>query len=201
MFCGFNTVMMNTCDLPFDENVRFTKQLVKTAHPVGIEVHAELGRLSNYGEDEKSVLTDPTEAFRSVELTNVDALAISIGNVHLKTEGKCEIDITRLKDIRKAVDVPLVIHGGTGLPEDIIVDIILNGVSLFHIGTIMKKVFFETLRSETTNTPENPNYQQVIGSRKEKDVIEKCKWKIKEIVKKYIRLFKSDGKAETFISI
>lgn len=87
--------------------------------------------------------TDPEEAAIFAEETGVDALSVSIGNVHILTKGKARIDLERLKEIRERVDIPLVIHGGTGFPADAVRKVIKLGVCKFNVGTILKKIYLE----------------------------------------------------------
>ncbi len=196
---GYNTVMLDSCHLPYQENVTVTKQVVALAKPYDIEVQAELGRLPNFGEEAEGVLTDPDQAQQFVQETKVNFLAISIGNVHLQTEGKSRIDMDRLKTIREKIDIPLVIHGGTGFPEEMLKEVIRNGVSFFHFGTLMKKAFLEaTQKSLQAASGKNIDYQSIIGSRKSTDMLIPAKNSIKEIVKKYLRLYGASGKAGQF---
>jgi fructose-bisphosphate aldolase class II len=193
---GYNTVMLDSCNLPDDENIVVTKKVVELARPYGIEVQAEFGRLPNFGEDAAGVLTDPDKAVDFVKETGVNLLAVSIGNVHLQTEGKSNIDIVRLKAIREKVSVPLVIHGGTGFPDDKVREVIKTGVSFFHFGTLMKKAFLEAAKiSVNAIGNETVDYQATVGSRKPTDILIPCKYAIKEVVKKYMRLYGASGKA------
>jgi ketose-bisphosphate aldolase len=193
---GYNTVMLDSCNLPDDENIAVTKKVVEMARPHNIEVQAEFGRLPTFGEDAAGVLTDSDKAANFVRETGVDLLAVSIGNVHLQTEGKSNIDIDRLKAIRDKVDVPLVIHGGTGFPDDKVREVIKTGVSFFHFGTLMKKVFFEATRASVNSVgPGSVDYQATVGSRKSTEILIPAKDAIKETVKKYMRLYGVSGKA------
>jgi fructose/tagatose bisphosphate aldolase len=192
---GFGTVMLNTCDLPYEENRDLTAELVAYAHARGVEVQAELGRLPNYGEDEKSALTDPGQAAAFVEATGVDFLAVSIGNVHLRTDGAATVDLDRLRAIRSAVDVPLVIHGGSGFPPDAIRGAIAEGVALFHVGSVMKRRCFEAARDALATAPAEPNFQQVVGSRKEQDFMVAARDAIGAAVRDGMRLYGASGKA------
>jgi ketose-bisphosphate aldolase len=192
---GYNTVMLDSCHLPFDENASVTRQVVELAKPLGIEVQAEFGRLPNFGEKAEGTLTDPKQARLFVEATQVDCLAVSIGNVHLQTEGSTIIDIDRLKAIRQLVDVPLVIHGGTGFPPDKIHEVIQIGVSLFHFGTSMKKAFYDKTSMVFGGINSGkPDYQALVGSRKESDVLMAAKIEINNIVKEMISLYGSSNK-------
>ena len=192
---GFNVVMLNTCDLPYRENYDLTKKLVDAAHPHGIEVQAELGRLPNFGEDDISSLTDPDEARAFVEGTGVDFLAVSIGNMHLRTEGKATVDLDRLRAIRKTVDVPLVIHGGSGFPDEVVHEVISIGVSLFHVGSVMKKQFFHCAKKTLAEAAEPYNYQALTGSRKATDFLMAGKQAVIDSVQASLKLYKSSGRA------
>ena len=194
---GFNVVMANTCELPFEENVRLTRELTTHAHAHDVEVQAELGRLPDYGEDDVSVLTDPDEAARFVELTQVDCLAVSIGNMHLRTEGKAVVDIDRLRAIRRKVDIPLVIHGGSGFPDDVLPEVIRAGVVLFHLGTIMKKQYLEAAIQTLADVQEPHQCQSLTGSRKSTDFLIPGKQAITETVRRALRRYGSSGMSES----
>lgn len=194
---GFNTVMLDSCHLPYKENVDITRKVVNLARPHGVEVQGELGCLPNFGEEAAGTLTDPEIAVQFVSETGIDFLAVSIGNVHLQTEGTCCIDRERLRRIHEMVGVPLVIHGGSGFPQETVSEVIKTGVSLFHFGTLMKKVFLEeTIKtSQRLKGVAKLDYQALTGSRKETDVLMHAKLAVKNIVKEYIRLYGSTGKA------
>lgn len=119
---GFTNVMIDASDKSFEENVAITKQCVEYAHLHGVTVEAELGSLKGI-EDEvssiKSHFTKPEDAKKFVEQTGIDSLAISIGTSHgaYKFEGKSYLDIERLEEIRKLVDIPLVLHGASSVSD------------------------------------------------------------------------------------
>ena len=191
---GFNVVMMDTSALPFKDNVEATKKLVDIAHPKGVGVEAELGQLPTGSKTEVSSLTDPEEAVRFVRETGIDALAVSIGNVHLLTEGKAQIDFERLRRIREMTEVPLVIHGGTGFPENAVRRVIELGVCKFNIGTILKQSFLNGLKRGIAKTSEASNVQYTIGSRKNEDIQSEAVMEMVEVVKRYMKLYGCVGK-------
>lgn len=134
---GFTSVMIDGSQKPFAENVRITRAAVEIAHPHGVSVEAELGYVGGsdventvYGE---SVLTDPREARRFVEETGVDALAVSIGTAHGIYRQLPTLNITRLREIRAATEVPLVLHGGSGTPDDQIQESVRHGVTKLNV--------------------------------------------------------------------
>ena len=122
---GFTNVMIDGSNLPFNENVELTKKVVKYAHKKGVTVEAELGALKGK-EDlvdyKESVYTNPEEAFNFVKQTNVDSLAISIGTSHgaYKFNGASKLDINRLIKINSIVNIPLVLHGASSVPNNLV---------------------------------------------------------------------------------
>jgi fructose-bisphosphate aldolase class II len=196
---GFNVVMMDTSRFPFKKNLDITKKIVKIAHPKGVSVEAELGELpmaKNGAFDIDSYnKTDPEEAAIFAEETGVDALSVSIGNVHVLTKGKARIDFERLKDIRERVDIPLVIHGGTGFPADAVRKVIKLGVCKFNVGTILKKIYLEETKKYVSKINELNQIQQLVGSRGKKDIFHKATLEMKGKVKYFMRLYGSWGKA------
>jgi ketose-bisphosphate aldolase len=188
---GFNVVMLDSSDLPYDENVRLTRQVVQTAHAVGVGVEAEVGMLPDASGEiggGAGRVTDPDEAARFADETGIDALAVSIGNVHTLTDGTATIDLERLAAIHQAVSVPLVIHGGTGFPEEVIPQVIPLGVAKFNIGVVLKQAFLSGLTEAIETLPSQVGIHQVMGSRKESDVLQRGKARMREEVARRIRL-------------
>jgi ketose-bisphosphate aldolase len=175
---GFNAIMLETSSLPFSENVRLTRKVVELAHAAGVAVESELGMLPDAtGEmdSQESSQTDPEEARRFVSETGIDALSVSVGNVHILTSGQAHIDLDRLAAIHKNVDIPLVIHGGTGFPEEVIPQALALGVAKVNIGTVLKQAFLEGVTSAIHSLPADPSIQQVMGSRKQTDILQQGK--------------------------
>jgi len=123
---GFTSVMIDGSHLNFEENISLTKSVVDFAHPKGVSVEAELGRLAGVEEttveEKDAILTDPDAVKEFVERTGVDALAVAIGTSHgaYKFKAEPKLDFERLKDIRKKSDVLLVLHGASGVPAEIV---------------------------------------------------------------------------------
>lgn len=197
---GFNTVMIDSHRWPVEDAKKAVKKLVEIAHKNNVEVEAEFGSLPDYlgGEivDAHSYMTDPLEAKQFVADTGIDCLAVAIGNVHLLTKGSANINIERLKEIRKQVDIPIAVHGGTGFPDDQIKSSIENGVSKFNVGTRLKTDFFNKVRKYVLGLESEPFIHDIVGSHKEKDFLEQGKVGIKINVKKFINLYGSNGKAK-----
>lgn len=189
---GFNAVMLDTSGLPYAENVQLTRQVVEAAHAVGAGAEAELGTLPDASGEmgaEHGTQTDPEEAARFVEETGIDALSVSIGNVHVLTEGKANIDLARLAEIHRKTDIPLVLHGGSGFPEESIPQVIELGVAKVNIGTVLKQTFFEGIRTAIQSLDDKPNIQQVIGCRKPSDIIQQGKLRMQAEVIRRLKLW------------
>jgi ketose-bisphosphate aldolase len=190
---GFNVVMLDTSDLPYAENVRVTRRVVQVAHPVGVGVEAEVGALPDASGEMgggAGRLTAPDEAARFVRDTGVDALAVSIGNVHTLIDGRASVDLERLAAIHQAVSVPLVIHGGTGFPEEAVAQVIPLGVAKFNVGAVLKQAFLAGLSEAVEALTPQLGFHQVMGSRKESDVLQQGKLRVKEEVVRRIRLMR-----------
>ena len=134
---GFTSVMVDGSSLPFDENVRLSKAAVEIAHPYGVSVEAELGRVGGMDlaatHRAENVLTDPAEVARFVEQTRVDSLAVSIGTSHGVYQSLPKLNIERLKELHAASPVPLVLHGGSGTPADQVRNAVREGICKMNI--------------------------------------------------------------------
>jgi len=193
---GMNAVMLDTEDMPIETNINLTQRLVEAAHKLGADVEGECGSLPDASKETVGAgLTNPIEAARYVKETGIDALSVAIGNVHILTEGKSTIDFGLLAEIHKMVDTPLVIHGGTGFPDESVGKAISLGVAKFNVGTIMKKIYLETIRKALQNLHEDIKVQDVVGSRKPADIFELAKDAVKTEVIRRMRVYRSAGKA------
>jgi ketose-bisphosphate aldolase len=148
--------MIDASAQPMQENIRLTREVVAYAHPRGVSVEAELGRLSSVdglesGRDDE-LYTAPEEAALFVEQTGVDALAVSVGTIHgVYAVRQPRIDLERLRAIRAATAVPLVLHGGSGNPADMIQAAIRlpgGGVSKINIATDLENAMLAALGRE-----------------------------------------------------
>ncbi len=158
---GSSSVMFDGSGLPFDENVRRTKEVVKVAHALGVSVEAELGGVGGSAVESvetaatESVFTDPDDAKRFVELTDVDCLAVSFGNVHGKYKGEPNLDLERVKKIFNTVSVPLGMHGASGLTEYDYRSVIENGISKLNYFSFMCKSIYPRLKELVNNSGED----------------------------------------------
>lgn len=152
---GFTSVMIDASEKPFDENVRITRSIVKLAKEYGANVEAELGYVAKLGQKiDKIGFTDPNEAKRFVEETGVNALAVAIGSAHGFYKDKPKLDLDRLSEISKVTNAALVLHGGSGIPHDVLREAIKRGICKINLATEIKNIFMKTLKSKMTNKDE-----------------------------------------------
>jgi fructose-bisphosphate aldolase class II len=144
---GFTSVMYDGSRLPLAENIDRTAVVVAAAHAAGVSCEGEIGFVG-YAAGAQSKGTDPEEAARFAAETGVDAMAVSVGNVHLQTDTQSSLDMARLRAIAALCpDVPLVIHGGSGVPADQRRALAAAGlVAKFNIGTELRQTFGQALR-------------------------------------------------------
>ena len=153
---GFTSVMFDGSQLPISENISSILDVVDYAHPKGVSVEAEVGSVPYAsGRDHiKSALTEVVDALKMEQHGQPDALAISIGNVHRLESGTVEIDLERFNELEKALNLPLVIHGTSGLEDKDIQTLSLRQVAKFNVGTVLRKSFGNSLRSTLESDPE-----------------------------------------------
>ena len=182
---GFSSVMYDGSHLPFKENIAKTRAVVEYAHAHGVSVEGELGTIGGTEEgisvaENDKVYTKPEDAIEFVEKTGVDALAIAIGTNHGQFKSKTDVNIPLLKEINAVVDVPLVIHGGTGVKEEDYPELINNGIRKFNVGTELLVNWNKEAKDCFSTTELNKSLRH--------NVIP-ANLKVKEIVKHKIGLF------------
>lgn len=210
---GFTSVMIDGSFLKFEENIAVTKKVVDKAHPKGVSVEAELGKLAGIEErsveEKEAILTDPDNAVEFVQKTDVDTLAVAIGTSHgaYKFKSQAKLDLERLKIISQKVSIPLVLHGASsvpqwlvekatkygaelsgakGIPEDQYPKAIALGIAKINIDTDLRLAFTATVREVLTNSPKEFDPRKILGPAREA---------MKEVAKGKMRLFGSSGKA------
>jgi len=211
---GFTSVMIDGSHLEFSENIAITKTVVEMAKKKTVSVEAELGRLKGIEEKisvsaQEAFLTDPEAADEFIKKTKIDALAIAIGTSHgaYKFKGEAKLDFDRLKEIARKVDIPLVLHGASGVPQTVleraerfgaklpgakgipdeaIQRAIPLGICKINIDTDLRLSFIGALREVLTTQPEEFDPRKILGPGREA---------IKQTVQLKMRLFGSSGKA------
>ena len=143
---GFNSVMFDGSKLPIRENIKLTSLIVKRAHAASVSVEGEVGFVG-YNKGKSSKKTKTTEAELFARESGADAMAISIGNTHLQTEKIAKIDFNKLKEIENVTNIPLVLHGGSGISSVVRKKLARNSnVAKFNIGTELRMLFGNTIR-------------------------------------------------------
>lgn len=192
---GFTSVMIDASQEEFEENIRITREVAEYAHERGVAVEAELGKIGSTDkvetDSDESLYTDPDEAEEFVERTGVDTLAVSIGTAHgVYPVKNPRIDFQRLRDIRSKVSVPLVLHGGSGLPEETVqraISVPGGGVSKINIATDLERAFLSSLECRRKTNAEIWQMDPVI--------LEKAAGEVQKVVeKKIIHFVRSAGK-------
>lgn len=188
---GFSSVMIDGSKLPLEENIALTNKILDMARPLNISVEAELGKIGGTEDDvtvseREASFTNPSEAKRFVDETGIKSLAIAIGTAHGQYKGTPKLDFDRLAEIKKLVNIPIVLHGSSGVPDEDIQKAISLGVRKVNIDTNLREAFSDGVRAALA---ENPNE---IDPRK---ILKPAKTAMKERVKEKIRVFGSNGKA------
>ena len=166
---GASSVMFDGSHLPYEENLRQTHEIVRIAHAVGVDVEAELGAVggsSVYLGDQgpQASMTDPAQAVDFVARSGVDVLAVSFGNAHGIYRGKPELDIDRVREIAGRVQLPLAMHGASGLEAGVYAQVIEAGISKICYYTAMGRQVSQAIREFTAESEQGKlNYHQIIS--------------------------------------
>ncbi len=151
---GFTSVMFDGSKLNFNENIEKTYEIAEFAHQNHVSIEGEIGFVG-YNEGASSETTDPEQAKEFADKSGCDAMAISVGNVHLQTDKSANIDLDVINKIQTLTDIPLVLHGSSGIDYSMRRDIAHStNVCKFNIGTELRKTFGDTLRVEMPKSPE-----------------------------------------------
>lgn len=187
---GFSGVMYDGSKHSFADNIVQTQKVVAVAKAAGVSVEAELGKIGGTEDDisvsdRDAMMTLPEQAQEFVESTGVDALAIAIGTAHGPYKGEPRLDFDRLGQIRNLVEVPLVLHGASGVPNQAIQKAISLGICKINIDTDLRQAFTGAMKGVLAATPQEFDPRKILGPAREA---------LKEVVKQKIKLFGSQGK-------
>ena len=193
---GFSSVMYDGSTLPFAENAEKTAEVVRYAHANGATVEAELGHVGNAmvgnendsvaNEDPETTLTVPEEVVRFVEITDVDALAVAIGTSHGVYKSTPTLRIDRIDEIVAVCDRPLVLHGGSGTPDDQMKEAIEHGITKINIYSDVVGALNSGLKDKLASIT-NPSTWPVF-------VFEEARVRMREVIREKIRIFGSAGR-------
>jgi fructose-bisphosphate aldolase class II len=211
---GWTSVMIDASKAEYEDNVAATSEVARIAHMAGVPVEAELGRLAGVEdmvkvEEREAFLTDPDQAAEFVEQTGCDSLAVAIGTSHgaYKFKGEPKLELERLSEIDGRVSIPLVLHGASsvpadvleraakfgatlpgakGVPEEALAEAVKRGVSKINIDTDLRLAFTGGVRQLLSESPEIFDPRKIIGEARKA---------IRDVVTRKIRLFGCEGKA------
>lgn len=150
---GVRSIMADGSPMSYRQNLEFTKEMTLLSHRYHAVVEAEIGRISGTEDgltiaEKEAKMTDPLEALEFVQYTKVDAIAVTIGNVHGEYKSPPRLDFNRLEKIRSLIDIPLVLHGASGLPAEMIDRSIQLGVCKFNVNTEVRQAYIQALKLE-----------------------------------------------------
>ncbi|GID27754.1 ketose-bisphosphate aldolase [Paractinoplanes brasiliensis] len=193
---GFTSVMIDASMKPFDENLAITRKVTESAHILGVSVEGELGTIGGNdtyaeGGSDTIIYTDPDDAVTYVEQTGVDSLAIAIGTFHgmYPANMKPELKLDLLKEIKGRVGIPLVLHGGSGNPDDEIREAARTGINKINISTDIKVAYHNKMREVLGNDPK---------TREPNAIQPACIAAMNEVAAQKIELFGAAGKASLY---
>lgn len=154
---GFSSVMFDGSLMPFEDNIKFTKEVTDFALPMDVSVEGELGTIGGKEEgdtDLEASYTKVSEAEEFVRRTNVSTLAIGVGTAHGVYKGTPHINIERIKEIHAAIDTPLVLHGASGLSDEVLKDCIAAGITKINFATELRQAYTNGIKAEFAKDPE-----------------------------------------------
>lgn len=189
---GFTSVMYDGSRRKFEDNSEMTKKVVDFCHSRGVEVQAELGSVPYVGEtgsteiDWSEYMTDPDKALRFIQETGIDALAVAIGNAHGFVRERTEPDLERLEKINEICGIPLVLHGASDWENGRVAEVIKRGIACFNVDTATRMAFVGSIIKSLKEEESNFDIRKLLGEARDE---------IKEVVKRKIKYFGSEGKA------
>jgi ketose-bisphosphate aldolase len=190
---GYKSVMIDCSKLSLDENIKNTREVVEYAHPRDVMVEAEIGQILGRNEegnfDGGDYLGKPEDARRVAEESGCDSLAIGIGNAHGFYKGKPKLHFEILEAVTAITDIPLVLHGGTGIPVEDVQRAIRTGISKVNVGTQLHYTYLTTVQEQLKNGLKSNNvFEHMLPAREA----------IRSVVKEWITICMADGKAGLF---
>jgi ketose-bisphosphate aldolase len=196
---GFGLVMFSDETLSFDDQVEQVRRVVEAAHKAGVAVEGEAEALPGVGSELSALpddlhLTDPNCARDFVERTGVDAFAVNVGQAHLHGRRQVRLDLDRIKDLKRALKVPLVLHGASSVDNFDLSEAIRLGIRKINLGSALKRAYFEAMRSAAAQVGEDYNPYDVIGSGLAGDVLTAGRLALQKTVEAWMSVFKLERK-------
>ena len=195
---GFTSLMFDGSDLPLEENIKISKTVCDISHICGIPVETELGKVLKRGatpQEVKDAMAKPEEARHFIAETGADSLAVAVGSIHALLSRTAELDIERLEEIHQAIpEIPLVLHGSSGVKEDSVVESLGHGIAKVNVATYLSQAFTYAMFDNLKANPDVEDPRKHLVPAREA---------AKERVREKIRLFRSNGtisKGGSFVS-
>ncbi|MCX7039223.1 MAG: class II fructose-bisphosphate aldolase [Spirochaetes bacterium] len=203
---GFGMVMFADEEMGYDSLVETTRKVCRVAHAASVAVEGEPHSLPGVAGDLLSApadrhMTDPGRAQQFVQATGIDAIAVNVGQAHLHGRGEVRLDLDRVAGLKRAVTVPLVLHGATSVRRDDLREAIRRGVRKINVGSALKRACIESMRATLAGIGPDYNPYEVVGSGLAHDVMVGCRRAVQEVTRGYLELFGSAGKADGFRSL
>ena len=186
---GYTSIMIDGSHGSFEENIALTKSVVEVCKSGNVPVEAELGKVGGKEDDldgGEGGYTDPLEAKEFVEKTNVDSLAVAIGTAHGVYKGEPKLDLDRLSQIKEVVDIPLVLHGTSGVPDEVVTECVDRGICKVNYATDLRIAFTKGVKKVLDENPDTIDPKKYNSQGREE---------VKEYVKSKMIVVKSAGQA------
>ncbi len=193
---GFNAVMPDNEGLGAAEYLKLVNAVVAVARKRSVWVEAQLGELP-HGTTSRNghcAITDPEMAREFVEKTGIDALAVSVGNVHVLTAGRASIDMDALRRIRDKVRVPLVVHGGTSIAHENLQALVRMGVAKINFGTVLKQAYLDAVKRQLAQYERPMNPHDFLGIGGDSDIMMAGRGAVKAKVSELLQICGSSGR-------
>lgn len=187
---GYTSIMIDGSHDSFEDNIAVSKAVVDACHPSGVAVEAELGKVGGKEDDldggEGNPYTDPQEAVEFVTRTGIDSLAVAIGTAHGVYQGEPKVDLERLSEIKKVVSIPLVLHGTSGVPDDVVKEAVKRGICKVNYATDLRIAFSKGVNEVLNSAPDTIDPKKYNARGREE---------VKQYVMNKIKVCGSVGKA------
>lgn len=188
---GFTSVMYDGSKLPLEDNIAMTNKVLDIARPIGVSVEAELGKIGGtedevHVDERDAMYTSPDEALRFVKETGIESLAIAIGTAHGQYKGEPKLDFERLKKIKEMINIPIVLHGCSGVPDESVRKAIELGINKVNIDTNIREAFTWEIKKQLQSRPEEIDPRKLLGPARDAGI---------ELIRRKIKVFGSSNKA------
>ena len=187
---GYTSIMIDGSHGSFEENIAVSKAVADACTPSGIPVEAELGKVGGKEDDldggDDNPYTDPDQAVEFVKRTGITSLAVAIGTAHGVYKGEPKLDLDRLSEIREVVDIPLVLHGTSGVPDETVTECVNRGICKVNYATDLRIAFTKGVSEVFSENPDVIDHKKYNARGKER---------VKEYVMSKMKVCKSVGKA------